>query len=389
MPPARSTLGSTELSRGHLEDLRRRHPAWRLLCAEHAPLIISFLHRVFTATGRRQIPESEFLRLLDDHLGNARAECGAEAFPRAPRDYLAAWAGEDCHYLRVSYLPGSDEPVVDMTTACERAIEWVVSLRARPFVGTESRHPTILELLRQIRTGTEHDPQMQLQELEAQRANVDARIERLRAGQVDLLTPVQLKDRFQQLAGTARALLSDLREVEQNFRQLDRDVRTRITEWDGSKGALLQAVFGGSAAIADSEQGRSFGAFWDFLSSADRQDEFDQLLAGALALPEIQELAPDPRLRWVQFDWQIAGEHAQRTVALLSQQLRRFLDDRALQEHRRILQLIQQVERSAIPLRDLPARGRTCRTRWRGSRRCPADGAAAARGREGCCASQR
>lgn len=32
-----------------LERLRREHPAWRLLCSEHAPLVASFLHRVFIA----------------------------------------------------------------------------------------------------------------------------------------------------------------------------------------------------------------------------------------------------------------------------------------------------------------------------------------------------
>jgi hypothetical protein len=30
-----------------LELLRQNHPAWRLLRANHAPLVTSFLHRVF------------------------------------------------------------------------------------------------------------------------------------------------------------------------------------------------------------------------------------------------------------------------------------------------------------------------------------------------------
>ncbi len=30
-----------------LEILRTRHPAWRLLRSDHAPLVASFLHRVF------------------------------------------------------------------------------------------------------------------------------------------------------------------------------------------------------------------------------------------------------------------------------------------------------------------------------------------------------
>jgi hypothetical protein len=75
----------------------------------------------------------------------------------------------------------------------------------------------------------------------------------------------QVKDRFLQMASTARALLSDFREVEQNFRELDRTDRERIALWEGGKGELVGQIFGDRDAISDSDQGRSFRAFWDFL----------------------------------------------------------------------------------------------------------------------------
>jgi len=48
-------------------------------------------------------------------------------------------------------------------------------------------------------------------------------------GDLTLLDHTALKDRFQQFVAVARELLSDFREVEQNFRTLDREVRERIT----------------------------------------------------------------------------------------------------------------------------------------------------------------
>ena len=30
-----------------LNSMRQHNPAWRLLCSDHAPLILSFLHQVF------------------------------------------------------------------------------------------------------------------------------------------------------------------------------------------------------------------------------------------------------------------------------------------------------------------------------------------------------
>jgi hypothetical protein len=62
-----------------------------------------------------------------------------------------------------------------------------------------------------------------------------------------------VKDRFLQLASTARALLSDFREVEQNFRELDRGVRERIALCQGSKGELLEDILGERDAIGDSD----------------------------------------------------------------------------------------------------------------------------------------
>ena len=109
-------------------------------------------------------------------------------------------------------------------------------------------------------------------------------------------------------------------------------------------------------AIADSDQGRSFQAFWDFLMSQDRQEELSRLLDRVLALEPIAEMAPDPRLRRIHYDWLEAGEHTQRTVALLSRQLRRFLDDQAWLENRRIMEILRGIEARALALRDTPPR---------------------------------
>jgi hypothetical protein len=152
-------------------------------------------------------------------------------------------------------------------------------------------------------------------------------------------------------------LLTDFREVEHNFRQLDRRVRERIALWEGSKGALLEDIMGERDAIADSDQGKSFRAFWDFLLSSRRQEELTALLERVLALPAVAHLNPDARTRRVHYDWMEAGEHTQRTVAALSQQLRRFLDDQAWLENRRIMDILHGIESKALALRDAPVPG--------------------------------
>jgi hypothetical protein len=59
----------------------------------------------------------------------------------------------------------------------------------------------------------------------------------------------------------------------------------------------------------------------------------------------------------VHYDWLEAGEHTQRTVAQLSQQLRRFLDDQAWLENRRIMDILRGIEARALVVRDTPPVG--------------------------------
>lgn len=340
-----------------LDSLRRNHPAWRLLRSEHAPLVASFLYRVFIMPNVRAIAQSDLSETLEDELFTLREQNGPEIFSKSAPEYLNDWAGNDRGWLRKFYPSGSDEPHFDLTPATEKALVWLAGLTERAFVGTESRLLTLFDLLKQMSEGSEIDPQARIAELRRRRDAIDADIARIQAGDVPLLDETALKDRFQQFVQLARELLSDFREVEHNFRSLDRRVRERIALWDGAKGALLEEIMGERDAIADSDQGRSFRAFWDFLMSQSRQEELTSLVQRVLSLPPLAELKPDARLRRVHYDWLEAGEHTQRTVARLSEQLRRFLDDHAWLENRRIMDILRGIESKALAVRDCPPTG--------------------------------
>ncbi len=340
-----------------LDQLRQSHPAWRLLSSPHAPLVASFLQRVFIKPNVRLMAQADLAEALEDELFALRERLGADEFPKRAFDYLNDWAATDKGWLRKFYLPGSDEPHFDLTPPTEKAIAWLGTLTERSFVGTESRLLTLFELLKQMSEGSETDPQIRIIELHKRRDEIDIEIARVLAGDISLLDDTALKDRFQQFIQIARELLTDFREVEQNFRGLDRRVRERIALWEGSKGELLEEIMGERDAISDSDQGRSFRAFWDFLMSSRRQEELSNLLDRVLALPPVAELKPDARTRRVHYDWLEAGEHTQRTVAQLSQQLRRFLDDQVWLENRRIMDILHGIEAKALALRESPPSG--------------------------------
>lgn len=341
----------------NLVSLRRRHPAWRLLASDHAPFVIAFLYKSFIEPNVRTMAEQELTARLDDFLHFLREAMEESSPARSASEYLNEWADDAHGWLRRYYPPGSDEPHYDLTPAAEQAIHWLSQLENRRFVGAESRLKLVFDLLREIVQGSETDPEARIAELERRRAQIDAEIQQIRAGRLILMDPTQLRERFLQAVETAQALLADFRQVEQNFRDLDREVRERIATWEGGKGEILEEVLGERDAIAESDQGKSFRAFWDFLMSPARQEELTDLIDRTLALEPVAELRPDPRLRRMHYDWLTAGEATQRTVARLSEQLRHFLDDQAWLENRRIMALVRSIEQHALALREEPPPG--------------------------------
>jgi hypothetical protein len=333
--------------------LRGHSPAWRLLRADNSPLILSFLYQVFIEGNVRFIAATELASRLDDALyalNERLADDGQSRFPKAPKAYLDDWASPEAGWLRKFYPENCDEPHFDVTPAVEKALQWVQSLGERSFVGTESRLNTVFLLLRQIVHGTEADPDSRVAELVAQRRAIDEEIARVQNGDFELLDASAVRDRYQQLSATARELLADFREVEENFRRLDRQLREKIAGWHGGKGELLDDVLGSRESISGSDEGRSFQAFYDFLLSQYRQEELTTLLDAVHRLEAVTHA--DLRLRHIHYDWLDAAGRTQATVRQLSEQLRRFLDDQVWFENRRVMDVLRSIEGHALALRE-------------------------------------
>ncbi len=229
-----------------------------------------------------------------------------------------------------------------------------MSLEKRDFVGTESRLLTVIELLRDMVRVAETDPKQRLAELESRRQDIDIQIQELQAGRFTPGDPRQIKERFFQAEDTARRLLTDFRQIEDNFRQLDRNVREKIATADSTKGLLLDEVFGQRDAISDSDQGKSFAAFWTLLMSPRLQGELTRLLKGVFSLDVIADGEQETLLARIHDHLLEAGEKVQRTSASLIDQLRRFLDDQVWLDNKRIMDLVRQIETHAVAVHQAP-----------------------------------
>jgi hypothetical protein len=329
---------------------RRSHPAWRLLQADHAPMIASFLNQSFVLANARGLPREQLASQLDDHLFRLHEEAGETLFPKAATAYLDDWASDARGWLRKYYPVGVDEPHYDLTPAAVLALRWMRRLDERAFVGTEARLTTVRRLLQEIADGTELNPRARLDRLRERKAEIDAEIARIEQGRLDLLEPVQIRERFTMATDMAADLVLDLREVEQNFRDAARAFHEQLASDNGPTGSPCNP-------IEESDEGVSFRALRKLLASPSGQAELAALLEKAALLDPLRETTAEQELHRLPHDLVEAAQATLDTASRISQQLRRQLDHRARLENRRIMHLLRGIEQKALALRAAPPEG--------------------------------
>lgn len=344
-----------------LQSTLRQSAAVKLLQSQNAPLIISFLVAQFKLKQRVTIPHTELSEYLTAYL-EALQESHPALYGGTAVTYLRIWCDDDHRFLRRYYENDSDDPVYELTPDTERAIAWVEELQKSDFVGTESRFLRIFDLLQDIVTYSTEDVTARLAQLEKEKAQLQAQIDAIKAtGQIEQYSQTQIKERFFEANDVARRLLADFREVEENFRAIARQVQEQQLALEARKGQIVRHVLEADSALKESDQGRSFYAFWEFLISAQRQEELQELLTAVYQLPDLQQLDPAQtiRLRRLKRSLIDAATKIVESNRRLGEQLRKLLDEQNLAEARRVMELATEIKQMAVSLAANPPDDKT------------------------------
>jgi hypothetical protein len=322
-------------------------PSLRLLRSDHAPLILSFLHRQFKTTQRLSIAEDEFLLHLENTLEELNAH-QPDAFPKTAQVYLKEWCDPNHRFLR--RLNRNNNDLIELSAETERCLAWVQGLYQSQFVGTESRFLSIFAMLQEMVNKSTEDVGQRLQQLEDEKRTIEAEIERIQQdNRVPAFDPTRLRERFFYASEMTRDLLRDFAAIEQNFRGIARTLQERQMQPELQRGALVGYVLADDLELKNSDMGKSFYAFWDFMSSETKRELLKRLLETVYALPALQSVAPQqPLLKGMVRHLYQAGEKVVQSNQRLAEQLRRLLDERHLAEKRRIRELIDALKHAAL-----------------------------------------
>ncbi|MEM7591383.1 MAG: DUF3375 family protein [Cyanobacteria bacterium P01_A01_bin.83] len=267
----------------------------KLITKNNAPLILSFLHSQFKQKRQIIIPESELENKLEDYLEYLR-EIEPESYPRTPKEYLTQWCEDSI--VKKNYKTDSDEPVFELTLVTEKVISWLEDLERDDFIATESRFLQIFSLLKEIRDKSTEDPETRIAQLEQERDRIQQEIDLIKeTGKVENYNSTQIQERFNNVQNLARGLISDFRQIEKNFRELTEKITSAGLEAKANKGSIVAGVLDADAELRESNQGKSFYTFFQFLQSDSKQQKLEELIRAVYSLEDLS--LPDPRYEYL------------------------------------------------------------------------------------------
>lgn len=354
--PAILDLMSEDLDFHEIRYRLENYPVFRILRKESAAFMLGFLFDQFKKRHLSDIGQGDLAAALGAYQVYLRMTEKEEPASREPLAYLDEWANEG--FLRKYYPPSASEACYDLTPDTERALEWIGELSRRSFVGTESRLMDLFDMLRDLAYGASFDLEEKRHELERRRAEIEEELKRLERGEESRLDDRRITERYYGAEDAARRLLSDFKQVEQNFRELDRETKEQVIAQDRVRGIVLKELFEHRDAISLSDQGKSFSSFWAYLMSLDRREELVALVGRVLEIPAVRVAAKAFPLESLDSRLVSAGARVQEMSHRLNEELRRFLDERTRREGLHVGELIEAWKALAIQCREAPPRHR-------------------------------
>lgn len=327
-------------------------PSVQIIRMRNAHWVIPFLFKAFKSENVLSLPESRLIALLAEELRNhseaiedleeARIEFGEDEESRS-RKYLLNWVQKR---LLQDFPDAEAVTQYQLSAHTEKIFQWLQSLEKRQFVGTESRFRFLFQTLREMVEYTEDDSTKRLEELKNKKADIDKEIKRIEMGfKPEIYTNAQIRERMEWFVRISHELISDFREVEDNFKYIHRHIVEQHTKAEKNKGAIVGYAFEAYDALRKSDQGKSFYAFWDFLVSREGQEEWRQLTDQLLQLLQDRNIESD-------------GDFVENIKSLLLQQgrsvyesndrmaekLSRIITEKEIARHRRLRQQIGSIK---------------------------------------------
>ena len=148
----------------------------------------------------------------------------------------------------------------------------------------------------------------------------------------------------------SRELLADFKEVEQNFKEIIRNIYEKQSDRNFHKGHIVGYALDAIEELKKKDQGRSFYSFWNFLIADKSQEELRGLIDRVYSLLNDMSIEHDEdrHLRHIKAQLYTAGKKVIDSNRQLSARLSKVLSEREMSERRKVLELIGDIRGMAL-----------------------------------------
>ncbi len=256
-------------------------PGIELLKLRNREAIIVFLINTFS-NQQGAISAEKIQVLLADYLDNKQIENDEESEinffdtdETKAKKYIQSWTNKG---FLTNYHDEQGEVFYELSAHSSKTIDWLASLKKEEFVGTESKFNNILNQLKELVENTNEDAEKRIQLLEERKLEIEQQIQRIKTGEdVKVFEEFEIVPRFNQINQSAKELLSDFKVVEDNFKEITKGIYQKHADGSLSKSDILEFTFDALEELKDSQQGKSFYAFWSFILNPDLQNKWESL----------------------------------------------------------------------------------------------------------------
>jgi hypothetical protein len=329
-------------------------PSIKLMRAKSAPKILCFFYRLFKEKQVPYVNEEDIVVELSEFLGeydideeDNRSDVLLPDFETKARQLINLWVEKG--FLR-NYESPDNEILYELSAYSERVVQWLEQLENREFIGTESRFKDIFNKLQELVVNTTEDVNRKITELKTQQKKIQKEIDGIMAsGKVNIYDDYQIKSRVVDLTRSAKELLSDFKEVEDNFKLITRNIYLKHTDPEQTKGSILGYTFDSLDELKESDQGRSFYAFWEFLISQSRKDQWKELVQQVFRVLEERNIKyDDVFLRQMKAYLYRSGQKVNDANDRMSEKLSRVISERELAERIKVKEAIKRIKELAL-----------------------------------------
>lgn len=317
------------MDKNQLINILNDSPSIRLVRSRSLESILTFLTGVFTE--QTSVSQEQLYVALEQFLDNYDVNLGEEDeltdLSRTNEDKAKRWIKEwaDKGFL-TNYQNENGDIIYELSSYSSKVIDWVKSLKKEDYIGTESKFKALFNQLKDLVEFTNEDKEKRIAILEKRKLEIEHQIQNLRMGEeVEVFENYQIESRYREANKMAKELLSDFKEVDDNFKEIIRQIYQRQTN-NSVKRDILNYVFDAYSELKNSSQGKSFYSFWEFLLSNDLQEEWDNLIQSLYnTLQNRQIVSQDKFLKDVKQHLLAAGDKVNRTNDKMSEKLSRLI----------------------------------------------------------------